>query len=176
MQDCTALEEIWKRSYAARPSVRHESGRFSNWGNLTLPLHFNAEGEQFENAQFSVFNYTEETWKRWPWVSACSTSRNTGTRNTEHRSTETSEHRNITEHSGTSKNPEHPPKIRSTPKTRNTPKKTRTTPQKSRNTPRKSGKPPRKPETTIKKTWNTPQKPEISSRVFWRKMFYKILP
>ena len=64
----------------------------------------------------------------------------------------TPEHRNITEHSGTTEkpgtprknqehsqeNPEHPKK------TWNTPKKTRNTPEKARNTPRKSGTPRKK--------------------------------
>ena len=57
------------------------------------------------------------------YFTACSTSRNTGTRNTEHQ--------NIMEHSGTPKNLEHPPKTRNTrKKTRNIPKKTRNTSEK----------------------------------------------
>ena len=61
----------------------------------------------------------------------------------------TPEHRNITEHSGTSENQEHPQK------TRNTPKKTRNTPRKPGTPQENQEHPPRKPE--------TPQKMETMS-------------
>ena len=71
----------------------------------------------------------------------------------------TPEHRNMTEHSATTKKPGTPPKnpehsqenqehSQENPehpkKTRNTPKKTRNTPEKARNTPRKPGTPRKK--------------------------------
>ena len=75
----------------------------------------------------------------------------------------TPEHRNITEHSGTTEKLEHPPKnpehSQGNPEH---PKKTRNTPQKARNTPRKPGT-PRKQTKSQKSRWRANMLPRAGA-------------